>query len=128
MVKVYLPETNEEQFLIWLNGYCRQKTANAMIYKFSDGWSYQLYYPTLGAQTRVVFTARIFRAVHQEARETTETMANNIEAIKLEWRRMGDGLMVTIWHHDGGWVKPPLTDLSTNIRAHWPEAILDNGT
>jgi hypothetical protein len=128
MVKVYLPETNEEQFLIWLNGYCRQKSVREIVYKFSDGWSFELYYPILGAQTSVSFTARIFRAVHQEARETTETMANNIEAIKLEWRRMGDGLMVTIWHHDGSWVMPPLNDLLTDIRTSWPKAISDNWT
>lgn len=128
MVKVYLPETDEEQFLIWLNAYCRQKSASEVIYKFSDGWSYELYYPTLGAQTSVIFTARIFRAIHQETRVTTETMANNIEAMKLEWRRMGDGLMVTIWHHDGGWIKPPLNDLLTIIRTRWPEAISDHST
>ncbi len=50
-------------------------------------------------------------------------MADNIEAIKVAWRQVGDLLKVTIAHHDGAWVTPPLEDLLTNIRTNWPEAI-----
>jgi len=41
---------------------------------------------------------------------------------------VGDRLKVTISHHDGSWVMPPLDDLLTNIRKSWPEAISDNWT
>jgi hypothetical protein len=129
MVVLYLPKTDERQFLIWLNTYCRQKNASDIVYEFSSGWSYKLFYPALGAQTSVSFTARVFRAFHQqEAKETTETMADNLEAIKLEWHVVGDRLKVTISPHDGLWVTPPLDDLLTNIRTNWPEAISDNWT
>jgi hypothetical protein len=124
MVELYLPKTNERQFLIWLHTYCRQKSASDIVYKFTDGWSYKLHYPALGAQTSVSFTARVFRVFRQhEANETTETMADNLEAIKLAWHEVGDRLKVTISHHDGSWVMPPLDDLLTNIRTSWPEAI-----
>ena len=129
MVVLYLPKTNERQFLIWLHTYCRQKSASDIVYKFTDGWSYKLYYPSLGAQTSVSFTARVYRVFHQsEAKETTETMADNLEAIRLEWHEVGDRLKVTISHHDGAWVMPPLDDLLTNIRTNWSEAISDNWT
>jgi len=129
MVEVYLPETDETQFLIWLHTYCRQKSASDIVYKFTDGWSYKLHYPALGAQTSVSFTARVYRPFPRyEAKETTETMADNLEAIKLEWHGVGDRLKVTISPHEGSWVMPPLNDLLTNIRANWPEAISDNWT
>lgn len=129
MIEVYLPETNERQFLIWLHTYCRQQSASDIVYKFTEGWSYTLHYPALGAQTSVIFTARVYRAFRQnEAKETTETMANNLEAIKLEWHEVGDRLKVIISPHDGSWVLPPLNDLLTNIRTSWPKAISDNWT
>jgi hypothetical protein len=129
MVELYLPETDENQFLIWLHTYCRQKSASDIVYEFSKGWSYKLHYPTLGAQTSVSFVARVYRVFRQsEVKETTETMADNLEAIKLGWHQVGDRLKVTISHHDGAWVKPPLNDLLTNIRARWPEAISNNWT
>jgi hypothetical protein len=100
-----------------------------MVYEFARGWSYKLYYPSLGAQTSVSFTARVFRVFRQqEAKETTETMADNLEAIKLEWHVVGDRLKVTISPHDGLWVIPPFEDLLTNLRTNWPEAISDNWT
>ena len=129
MVEFYLPETDETQFLIWLHTYCGQKRASDIVYKFTNGWSYKLHYPALGAQTSVSFIARVYRAFHRdEGNETTETMANNVEAIKLEWHTVGDRLKVTISPHEGFWVMPPLNDLLTNIRANWPEAISDNWT
>ena len=129
MVEVYLPETDERQFLIWLHTYCGQKIANNIVYEFSSGWSYKLYYPPLGDQTSISFTARVYRGFRlDEGNETTETMANNLEAIKLEWHRVGDRLKVTISPHEGFWVMPPLNDLLTNIRANWPEAISENWT
>ena len=129
MIEVYLPETDERQFLIWLHTYCRQKNASDIVYEFSKGWSYKLYYPSLGAQTSVSFTARVYRVFRpQEAKETTETMADNLEAIKLEWHVVGDRLKVTISPHDGLWVLPPLNDLLTNIRTRWPEAISEHWT
>jgi hypothetical protein len=124
MVALYLPKTDETQFRIWLNTYCRQKSNEDITHNFTGGWSYKLHYPSLGAQTSVSFTARVYRAfVQAEAKETTETMADNIEAIKVAWRQVGDLLKVTIAHHDGAWVTPPLEDLLTNIRTNWPEAI-----
>jgi hypothetical protein len=129
MVELYLLGTDERQFLIWLHTYCRQKSASDIVYKFTDGWSYKLHYPALGAQTSVSFTARVYRVFRQnEAKETTETMANNLEAIKLEWHEVGDRLKVTISPHAGLWVMPPLDDLLTNIRKSWPEAVSDNWT
>ena len=129
MVELYLPETDERQFLIWLHTYCRQKSASDIVYKFTEGWSYKLHYPALGAQTSVSFTARVYRVFRQnETKVTTETMANNLEAIKLEWHEVGDRLKVTISHHDGSWVTPPLNDLLTNSRTNWPRAISDNWT
>lgn len=50
MVELYLPETDERQFLIWLHTYCGQKIASNTVYKFSDGWSYKLYYPLLATK------------------------------------------------------------------------------
>jgi hypothetical protein len=127
MVELYLPETDERQFLIWLHTYCKQKSASDVVYDFSKGWSYKLSYPAPGPQSSVSFTARIYRSFRQhEAKETTETMANNLEAIKLEWHEMGDRLKVTISPHDGAWVLPPLNDLLTNIRKSWPTAISDS--
>ena len=129
MVELYLPETDERQFLIWLHTYCKQKSASDVVYDFSKGWSYKLSYPTPGPQSSVSFTARVYRSFRQhEAKETTETMANNLEAIKLEWHEMGDRLKVTISPHDGAWVLPPLNDLLTNIRKSWPAAISDSWT
>ena len=128
MFVVYLPKTDETQFLIWLNTYCRQKSASDIVYKFTDGWSYKLHYPALSAQTSVGFTARVYRAFQHETKETTETMADNLEAIRLEWHEVGDRLKVTISHHDGSWVMPPLDDLLTNIRTNWSEAISENWT
>src|SRR5262245_42055723 len=129
MVEIYLPETDERQFLIWLHTYCGQKIASNIIYEFSKGWSYKLSYPALGDQTSVSFTARVYRAFPRyEGKETTETMANNLEAIKLEWRGVGNRLKVTISPHDGSWVTPPRNDLLTNIRINWPEAISDKWT
>ena len=129
MVELYLPETDERQFLIWLHTYCKQKSASDVVHNFSKGWSYKLSYPTPGPESHVSFTARVYRSFRQhEAKETTETMANNLEAIKLEWHEMGDRLKVTISPHDGSWVLPPLNDLLTNIRKSWPEAISDNWT
>jgi hypothetical protein len=113
MVEVYLPETDERQFLIWLHTYCGQKIASNAVYKFADGWSYKLYYPPLGDQTSISFTARVYRVFRQPgAKETTETMANNLE--------------VTISPHDGQWALPPLDDLLANIRKAWPQAVSDN--
>ena len=129
MVEVYLPGTDETQFLNWLHSYCRQKSTGDTVYKFTDGWSYQLHYPALGAQTSVSFTARVYRAFHQlAAKETTETMADNLEAIRLEWHPVGDRLKVTISHHDGSWVMPPVNDLLATIRTNWPEAFSSNWT
>jgi hypothetical protein len=129
MVELYLPETDERQFLIWLHTYCGQKIASNVVYKFADGWSYKLYYPPLGDQTSISFTARVYRVFRQTgAKETTETMANNLEAIKLEWHRVEDRLKVTISPHEGQWALPPLNDLLTNIRKAWPEAVSDNWT
>lgn len=129
MVELYLPKTDERQFLIWLQTYCAQKSESGKVYEFSKGWSYKLYYPALGDQNSVSFTARIYRAFRRvEGNETTETMANNLGAIKLEWQEAGDGLKVTISHHDGLWVMPPLNDLLTRIRTDWPDAISDNWT
>jgi hypothetical protein len=122
MLEIYLPETNERQFLFWLNTYCWHRSADNIIYPFSTGWSYKLYYDILGAQSSASFTARVYRAFYQESRETTETMADNIKAINVEWQEVGDRLKVTISHHDGDWVMPPLQDLVANIRQRWPEA------
>lgn len=55
-------------------------------------------------------------------------MANNLEAIKLEWHRVEDRLKVIISPHDGLWAIPPLEDLLTNIRKAWPGAVSDNWT
>jgi hypothetical protein len=127
MVELYLPETDERQFLIWLHTYCGQKIASNAVYPFSGNWRYKLYYPPLGDQTSVVFTARIYRPFARYGRnETTETMANNLEAIKLGWQKVDDRLKVTIWPHEGEWVLPPLQDLLTNIRSHWPNAVSDD--
>jgi len=124
MVELYLLETDERHFSIWLHTYCSQKRASNIVYEFSDGWSYKLSYPMPGTQTSVSFTARVYRAFHKhQAKETTETMADNLEAIKVEWHAVGDRLKVTISPHEGFWVLPPLQDLLTNIRTHWPEAI-----
>lgn len=129
MVEVYLPSTDEKQFLVWLHTYCSQKIASNTVYEFSKGWSYKLYYPALGDQTSVSFTARVYRPFPRyQAKETTETMANNLEAIKLEWHEVEGRLKVTISHHVGSWVAPPLNDLLANIRTSWPEAISDNWT
>ena len=129
MVELYLPETDERQFLVWLHSYCSQKIASNPVYPFSAGWSYKLYYPPLGDQTSVSFTARIYRAFHRQGgNETTETMANNLEALKLEWHQVEDRLKVTISPHKGSWAMPPLNDLLTNIRTNWPEAISDHWT
>jgi hypothetical protein len=129
MVEVYLPNTDEKQFLVWLHSYCGQKIASNTVYKFSDGWSYKLYYPALGDQTSVSFTAKVYRAFHRPAaNETTETMANNLQAIKIEWHEVDDRLKVTISPHVGAWVLPPLNDLLVSIRGSWPEAISDNWT
>src|SRR6266498_1667998 len=99
MVALYLPKTDETQFRIWLNTYCRPKSTDDVVYKFTGGWSYKLYYPSLGAQTSVSFTARVYRVFLQaEEKETTETMADNIEAIQVAWRQVGDLLKVTISH------------------------------
>ena len=126
MVEVYLPNTDERQFLVWLHTYCGQKIASNPVYEFSKGWSYKLYYPPLGDQTSVSFTARVYRPfARREAKETTEIMANNLVAIKLEWQAVEDRLKVSISHHTGSWVTPPLNDLLTNIRASWPGAISD---
>ena len=126
MVEIYLPETTEREFAVWLHGYCGQKIASNIVYEFSKGWNYKLYYPALGDQTRVSFTARVYRAFYRSGgNETTETMANNLEAIKLEWHAEGDGLKLTISPHHGIWVIPPLQDLLTNIRTRWPQAISD---
>ncbi|HLO31108.1 MAG TPA: hypothetical protein VK249_18310 [Anaerolineales bacterium] len=126
MVEVYLPKTDARQFLVWLHNYCGQKIASNPVYKFADGWSYKLYYPALGDQTSVSFTARVYRPFPRyEGRETTETMANNLEAIKLEWHEEGERLKVTISPHDGSWIVPPLNDLLANIRTSWPEAVSD---
>lgn len=127
MVELYLPETDERQFVVWLHTYCGQKIASDMVYEFAKGWSYKLYYPPLGDQTSVSFTARIYRVFHQHGMNaTTETMANNLEALKLEWHRDGDRLKVTISPHPGNWVMPPLQDLLTSIRTHWPEAVSED--
>lgn len=129
MVELYLPETDERQFIIWLHTYCAQKIASNVVYKFADGWSYKLYYPALGDQTMVSFTARVYRVFHRPGtNETTETMANNLEAIKVEWHKEGDRLKVTVSPHHGSWALPPLHDLLTNIRSNWPEAVSDNWT
>ena len=129
MVELYLPKTDKRQFLIWLHTYCGKQIANNTVYQFADGWSYKLSYPALGDQTSISFTARVYRAFRlHEAKETTETLANNLEAIKLEWHEMGDRLKVIISPHEGLWVKPPLNDLLTNIRKSWPEAISENWT
>ena len=129
MVEVYLPNTDEKQFLVWLHSYCGQKIASNTVYKFSEGWSYKLYYPALGDQTSVSFTARVYRAFYRPAaNETTETMANNLQAIKIEWHAVDNRLKVTISPHVGAWVLPPLNDLLASIRASWPEAISDNWT
>ena len=126
MVVLYLPKTDERQFLIWLNKYCVKKEESNKVYKFSHGWNYKLYYPTLDGQNTVSFTARVFRAFQRdEGKETTETMANNVEAIRIEWQEVEDRLKVTISQHDGTWVMPPLNDLLKKIRANWPEAIDD---
>jgi hypothetical protein len=129
MVELYLPKTDERQFLLWLQTYCSQKSASTIVYEFSKGWSYTLSYPVLGDQTSVSFTARVYRAFRRrEGNETTETMANNLEAIKLEWHGEEDRLKVTVSPHAGFWVVPPLEDLLTNIRTSWPEAISDDWT
>ena len=129
MIEVYLPKTDEKQFLVWLHSYCSQKIAGNAVYKFSDGWSYKLYYPALGDQTSVSFTAKVYRAFHRPAaNETTETMANNLQAIRIEWHAVDEDLKVTITPHVGSWVLTPLNDLLTSIRASSPEAISDNWT
>ena len=129
MIELYLPGTDERQFLVWLHSYCSQKIASNMVYEFSKGWSYKLYYPALGDQTSVSFTARIYRVFRRQGtNETTETMANNLEAIRLEWHAAGDRLKVTISPHAGAWVLPPLDDLLANIRTNWPEAVSDDWT
>ena len=129
MVELYLPKTDERQFVSWLRTYCAQRSESDRVYEFLKGWSYKLYYPELGDQNSASFTARIYRAFYRdEGNETTETMANNLAAIKLEWHGVGDRLKVTISHHDGAWVMPPLNDLLTNIRTDWPDAISDNWT
>ena len=129
MVELYLPETDQKQFLVWLHSYCGQKIASNMVYEFAKGWSYKLYYPALGDQTSVSFMARVYRVFRRSgSNETTETMANNLEAIKLEWHAEGDGLKLTISPHNGAWVTPPLNDLLTNIRTRWPEAVSENWT
>jgi len=128
MVELYLPETDERQFLVWLHSYCSQKIASNTVYEFAKGWSYKLYYPALGDQTSISFTARVYRVFRRPgANETTETMANNLEAIKLEWHRVEERLKVTIRPHEGVWVLPPLQDLLTSIRARWPEATSGQG-
>ena len=75
------------------------------------------------------FTAKVYRAFHRPAaNETTETMANNLQAIRIEWHAVDEDLKVTITPHVGSWVLTPLNDLLTSIRASWPEAISDNWT
>ena len=129
MIQLYLPGTDENQFINWLNTYCRQQIASDLVYEFAKGWNYRLYYPSLGAQTSVTFTARVYRVFQQaEAKATTETLADNLDAIKIEWHVVGDRLKVTISPHEGLWVQAPLNDLLTNIRARWPEAISSDWT
>jgi hypothetical protein len=129
MVEVYLPKTDERQFLRWLHTYRAQKSESERVYEFLKGWIYKLYYPDLEDENSASFTARIYRAFRrEEGNETTETMATNLPAIKLEWHRVEDGLKVTISHHDGLWVTPPLNDLLTSIRTNWPDAVSDNWT
>jgi len=126
MIEVYLPGTEERQFTVWLQAYCDQKSLANTSYEFSKGWSYKLSFPVLEDETSARFTARVYRPFPRyAAMETTETMANNLEAIKLEWVEVGDRLKVTISPHEGSWVMPPLNDLLASIRASWPEAISD---
>lgn len=122
MFEIFLPETNARQFLFWLNTYCWHRNADDLVYPFSTGWDYKLSYDILGAQSSAIFTARVYRAFRQESRETTEMMANNIEAIRVGWQEVETQLRVTISHHNGSWVTTPLQDLLTNIRQRWPEA------
>ena len=133
MVELYLPKTDASQFRSWLQTYCLQENKNDRAYEFSKGWNYKLYYPVLDPifedENSIRFTARIYRAYYRPGgTETTETMANNLGAIKVEWQEAEDGLKVTISHHEGLWVMPPLNDLLTKIRTDWPAALSDNWT
>jgi len=46
MIQLYLPGTDENQFINWLNTYCRQQIASDLVYEFAKGWNYRLYYPS----------------------------------------------------------------------------------